>query len=1133
MRGVGITVVVAVLCGATAGAALADSQAVEGAVFPGIVVSASAGCNAQSMPTVAWGDGTSSAASCSDFNHISTGAHTYAEEGTYGAVASYISTNGPRTTDFTVNVSDAALTGSANSISATRGTAFSGTVAHFTDADPSGTTTDYTASVGWGDGSSSAATVLASGGGFDVRGSHTYAATGTYTVHITITDAGGATTAVSGAATVGAPPPRAAFTIAPSRSNGAPVTLDASSTHAPGTVPVRTYSWQIAGANSATAACGGGTSKLELFLPRAGSETITLTVSDLAGHTTQVQQTTAVSGLGYHTRAHVPRGVLNSQAPISWCIPGLNDPPVDVSSNGGPPHGCNQTLDVGITEAVGCFTQIDNGRDIPPAEAAILNQQPQWTASGAHAIDASGSRVAGARAARVKPTLVGQLSGPALAYFARPFVSRSEVRFNGVDYIPHGGAAILVVPELGLIISSDATVALANIPLGNGMVAEDVRFYHIGDRVHVDDYQLSREADRIGVGGLPFDGQIGLDFAYHRAELTARLTMPNFFSTDGGEPFNASVVLHTDNHTGLALDQIHLGPVNADLFGLGFSEVRFDYDAQSDDWSAQGKLDLFGTVAIDATPDPPNPPEYGVHFHHGQFKSAGAAADFGDNGIEIFPGIQLNRIGVAVSLDPTLFIGDVGLRALELGQINGRVIVALPSDSAPYELTTGDAGPQFAQIAGRTFTGSPTIGVGGSLALQLAGLNLPFGNAYFLYSYPSYVAFGGNFQYGADDFGINGGVNGEFNVAADQLNVEGHVQINLPDPLPGFSGDAVVSSKGIAACGHGTIYTPFPITVTLGAGYHWGDGLAIWIRNCNIGEFRQQVQTSSVHAVDAPRRVTLPAGLPSAEMRIAGAGAAPFVTVRAPDGQTASTPATGVAGHGPFLIVRTPKLNTTWIEIDHPRPGAYTVTTQPGSPAISSLAVADGLPAASIKARVTGSGLHRVLHYRVRRRPGQQVAFLEGSHRLLTVTGGSGALAFTPLGGPLGRRTIVAQVTLAGLPNANIPVARFTIRRLPRLARVNRLVVRRRGSVLRVSWRAVPGATRYAVDVYGTDGKLFRSTLSARHHGAVVRGIAHSTAGTVILTALRARDRGPHTIAKFRALTRLRTGVHALRRRHH
>jgi hypothetical protein len=1120
------------LCVATLAPAVAVSAApdtTEGASYPGQVVGAPQGCNAQSSPTVDWGDGTPmSAASCADFNHIATGAHTFEEEGSYAAVAHYVSSNGPRTTSFQVAVADASLTGSGRSISAVAGVQFSGVVAHFVDADPHGLSSDHTATVAWGDGASSPGTVQAAGDGFDVTASHTYAAPGSPILNVAIVDAGGASATISDTSSVTSappPPPTAAFAIAAETTNGAPLTLNASATHAPGTTAVKSYAWQVSGANAVSAACGGGTSQLKLFLPRSGAETITLTVSDLSGRTSQVTQSTQVSGLRYQPKFHVPTRAGNSQAPISWCIPGINDPPVDVSSNGGPPHGCNQTIDVGIVEAVGCFVEIDKGSDIPPSEAAILNQQPEWTASGAHAIDASASRYAGAHAARFNPALVGQLSGPALAYFARPFVSHSEVRFNGVDYIPHAGASILIVPALDLIISSDATVALKDIPLANGQVAENVGHFGPAQRVHVDDYQLSREADRIGVAGLPFDGQIGLDFVFHRAELTASITMPNFFSTDGGEPFNASVVLHTDNQSGLQLDQIHLGPLNADVFGLGFSEVKFDYNAQSGDWDAQGKLDLFGTVAIDATPDPPNPPEYGVHFRGGEFKSAGAAADFGDSGIEIFPGVQLNRVGVAVSLNPTLFIGDIGLRALELAQISGRVIVALPSDAAPYELTTGDAGPQFSQIAGLTFTGSPTIGVGGSLALQVAGISVPLANAYFLYSYPSYVAFGGNFQYGADDFGIDGGVNGQFNVAADQFNVEGHVQINLPDPLPGFGGDAVVSSKGIAACGSGYVF-PYG-HIELGAGYHWGDGLVVWIQNCNIGEFRQQVQTASVHAADAPRTFTLPAGLPSAEVRIDGAGDAPTVTVRGPDGQTATTPAASLVSQGRFMLVRTPKLQSTWISILHPLAGTYTITAAAGSPSITSLATANGLLPASVTARVSGSGSQRTLRYRVRTRPGQQVTFIEGSHTIAIITGGGhGNVRFTPASGSLGTRSVVAQVTLGGLPNANLTVAHFRVDRLAPLSRVGRLHVQRHGGLLKITWHKVPGAQRYAIYVHGSDGRVQAFTAPASRTQAVVGHIPATTAGSVTITAMRARDRSPRATANFRARGRLRNGVH-------
>ncbi len=94
-------------------------------------------------------------------------------------------------------------------MSATAGVQFSGNVATFTDADPAGTPSDYTATIDWGDGSTSAGTIgAAPSGGFAVGGSHTYANVGTYPTSVTITDVGDATaTAPSSANVVPAPPP--------------------------------------------------------------------------------------------------------------------------------------------------------------------------------------------------------------------------------------------------------------------------------------------------------------------------------------------------------------------------------------------------------------------------------------------------------------------------------------------------------------------------------------------------------------------------------------------------------------------------------------------------------------------------------------------------------------------------------------------------------------------------------------------------------------------------------------------------------------------------------------------------------------------------------------------------------------
>src|SRR4029077_20172956 len=60
-------------------------------------------------------------------------------------------------------------------VSATFGQAFTGVVATFTDSRDGAQAADFTATIDWGDGSSSAGTIAVdANGGFDVTGTHTF-----------------------------------------------------------------------------------------------------------------------------------------------------------------------------------------------------------------------------------------------------------------------------------------------------------------------------------------------------------------------------------------------------------------------------------------------------------------------------------------------------------------------------------------------------------------------------------------------------------------------------------------------------------------------------------------------------------------------------------------------------------------------------------------------------------------------------------------------------------------------------------------------------------------------------------------------------------------------------------------------
>src|SRR6202012_27273 len=95
----------------------------------------------------------------------------------------------------TAGVNNAAMTApAATAINATAGKSFTGKVAHFTDANASASNSDFTATIDWADGTTTAGTIVASNsGGFDVTGTHAWRSGGTKVVSVTITGNGGGT----------------------------------------------------------------------------------------------------------------------------------------------------------------------------------------------------------------------------------------------------------------------------------------------------------------------------------------------------------------------------------------------------------------------------------------------------------------------------------------------------------------------------------------------------------------------------------------------------------------------------------------------------------------------------------------------------------------------------------------------------------------------------------------------------------------------------------------------------------------------------------------------------------------------------------------------------------------------------
>ncbi|HEV2476533.1 MAG TPA: choice-of-anchor tandem repeat GloVer-containing protein [Candidatus Dormibacteraeota bacterium] len=153
--------------------------------------------------TIDWLDGTQNTGTISGTGPFNVGgSHTYKNAGNRSAIVTFTDAGGA--SNYAViafKVTDAPLSGSAVVANATEGSAASTTVATFTDANPYAQAGDFTATITWGDGSTSAGTVSGTGT-FTVSGGHAYAEAGTYATSVTINDAGGAVLTVSGSAKV-------------------------------------------------------------------------------------------------------------------------------------------------------------------------------------------------------------------------------------------------------------------------------------------------------------------------------------------------------------------------------------------------------------------------------------------------------------------------------------------------------------------------------------------------------------------------------------------------------------------------------------------------------------------------------------------------------------------------------------------------------------------------------------------------------------------------------------------------------------------------------------------------------------------------------------------------------------------
>jgi len=128
--------------------------------------------------SINWGDGSTSGGGLTDFDgeFLVSGSHAYGSLGSYTV---------------TVTVTDGDQTSATATSSANVGNLYVGcnstlTVASFVSSNPNADVSQFTATVSWGDSTTSTGTITGSYGGFVVQGQHTYGSVGTYAVVVSV-----------------------------------------------------------------------------------------------------------------------------------------------------------------------------------------------------------------------------------------------------------------------------------------------------------------------------------------------------------------------------------------------------------------------------------------------------------------------------------------------------------------------------------------------------------------------------------------------------------------------------------------------------------------------------------------------------------------------------------------------------------------------------------------------------------------------------------------------------------------------------------------------------------------------------------------------------------------------------------
>jgi PKD repeat protein len=649
-------------------------------------------------------------------------------------------------------------------------------------------------------------------------------------------------------------------------------------------------------------------------------------------------------------------------------------------------------------------------------------------------------------------------------------------------------------------------------------------------------------------GSFPLTGQVAVYLnkkgqSLIDVQVGLELTAVNFQATGALE-------IQADRETGVNLDSLKFTIPEAGLAEIfkvkGASFVYYfpsdPEESKRDSWQAKATI-TFGPLEQPGL-------EAELAFKKGQFQSASMVFTAPPGaGVPIYPGVELNKLGASVGVNPLAFGGVLGASiatqleltlefkfreatSTELGFFGGQGKLEFKGDQiatlAADVYSDGYTDAKLAIDLHFPFDSKePVIQVGGSLGFwdePESGLWQAEGEAYLkLWVISAEVAVLVNNQYAAGcaaagEFGVqgryrlsDGNIDGGFfgfKKCSDELKQY------KQKPLKKHSGGFVGGESARFLTGQG-----FP------GGF--GRGAHSAAQGQGQGQGQGEWAGPRAHGASESEAFTLPGSTPGQELRITSSSGTPIVQITGPGGQvytTASAPGQLVTTGNEFISAVAPNPHQVLVFLRHPKGGEWQLQSVPGSAPVSKLETAEDVPPATVRAHVARKhGRSYSLAYRIANFvPGMHVRFVERgrdtTHQLGTVSGARGVVKFTPQEGISRPRTVVAYVlNQEGMPRRELMVTRYLAPAAVKAGRPHGVRIVRHGSTALVSWGAASGARAYRIKVRGDDGRVQTFFRKSARRSVQIAGVLSFDAYTATVVA----EGGPNLLSGPSATGRL------------